>query len=263
MRAAGPEIRRLGFAETSIAAATGQTFAPHPLGPPSREAAGTGFALFHGSLGGRTPPAPGLWEVAFVGRHAVAMRHGGGLGIPRAGVVLRLTSEGEAAAVAAGPLTYALPGLSEGVQSGPLIVADGAPTAASRDVFTEEYMSAAAPRPDAVPISPHAWAADWHETRAARLSAGLTRAGHLFFCAVEGTSSFFRGGPAKGATLHDLASLMIAEGATTALHLDGGASAQVFAEGGGALITARDVHHRDPASPGQVDRPLPLGLILS
>jgi hypothetical protein len=34
-------------------------------------------------------------------------------------------------------------------------------------------------------------------------------------------------------------------------------------QGGGALITPRDVHHGMTGSPAQFDRPLPLGLVLS
>lgn len=260
---AGPEMRRLGFTDTHIRASDGQAFAPHAFGAPGRTGPGTAFALFHGSAGGLTPPADGVWDVAFVGRHSVALRQGGGLPIPRAGCVLRCASRSEAEAGAACPVTYDLPGLRHGVQSGPLIVEAGQPTEAARDVFAEEAMSAVAPRPDAVTVSPHAWAADWHRTRAARLSAGITGDGQLFFCAVEGTSSFFRDGPARGATLHDLALLMIEEGAARAMHLDGGGSTQVFCHGGGALIAPRDVHHGMADSPAQFDRPLPLGLVLA
>ncbi len=261
--AAGPELRRVGFADTVIRSGDGQTFVPHAFGAPGRTGPGTAFALFHGSTGGLAPPAEGAWDVAFVGRHAVALAQGGGLPIPRAGCVLRCASRPEAEAVAAGSVTYSLPGMSQGVQSGPLIVAAGQTTEHAGDVFAEEVMSHDAPRPDSVPVSPHAWAADWHQTRAARLSAGITEDGRLFFCAVEGTSSFFRDGPARGATLHDLATLMIEEGAVRAMHLDGGGSTQVFCHGGGALITPRDVHHGLPESPAQFDRPLPLGLVLT
>lgn len=259
----GPEIRRTGFADITIRAATGQVFTPHPFGPAMCSGPGTAFALFHGSAGGVSPAGDGLWDLAFVGRHAVALAPGGGLSIPRAGCVLRCASRPEAEAVAAGPLSYSLPGLGQGVQSGPLIVDAAECTEEARDVFAEEMMSGAAPRPDSVPVSPHAWAADWHRTRAARLSAGITAAGELFFCAVEGTSSSFRDGPARGATLHDLAMLMIEEGAVRAMHLDGGGSTQVFCQGGGALIAPRDIHHGMPESPAQFDRPLPLGLVLS
>ncbi len=260
---ARPEMRRLGFADTHIRASGGQVFVPHAWGAPGRTGPGTAFALFHGSTGGLTPPAEGVWDVALVGRHAVALAQGGGLPIPRAGCVLRCAGRSEAEAVAAGPVTYDLPGMSQGVQSGPLIVEAGQPIDGARDVFAEEVMSAGAPRPDSVSVSPHAWPADWHRTRAARLSAGITGDGELFFCAVEGTSSFFRDGTAQGATLHDLAMLMIGEGAACAMHLDGGGSTQVFCHGGGALIAPRDVHHGMADSPAQFDRPLPLGLVLA
>lgn len=260
---AGPEMRRVGFVDVQIRAADGQIFAPHAFGTPARTGPGTAFALFHGATGGLTPVTGGVWDVAFVGRHAVALAHGGGLPIPRAGCVLRCASRTEAESVAAAPVTYDLPGVRQGVQSGPLIVEAGRPTDGGRDVFAEELMSGDVPRPDSVTVSPHRWAADWHQTRAARLSAGITEAGDLFFCAVDGTSSFFRDGPAKGATLHDLATLMIEEGAVRAMHLDGGGSTQVFCHGGGALIAPRDVHHGMPESPAQFDRPLPLGLVLS
>jgi len=263
MTDAGPEIRRIGFADIAVRSAQGQDFTPHRFGVPDQTGPGIAFALFHGSINGTTPPGRGLWDVAFVGRHAVALSQGGGLSIPRAGCVLRCANRADADLVASAPLHYTLLNVLQGVQSGPVIVEAGGATQAGRDVFTEELMSADAPRPDTVPVSPHAWAADLHSTRAARLAAGITGNGQLFFCAVEGTSSFLRDGPARGATLHDLAQLMIDEGAVQAMHLDGGGSTQVFCEGGGALITPRDVHHGFPDSPAQFDRPLPLGLVLS
>ena len=262
MTAAGPAIRRLGFADITVRLPDGRSVAPHPFGPPVEGAQGTAFALFHGSQEGATPPLQGVWDVAYVGRHAVAIKKGGGMPIPRAGCVIRFESEAEARAVQ--DITYRLDAdIEEGIQAGPIIVEQGAVTEAGRDIFAEEGMRADPDRPDAVPISPYAWAADWHKTRAARLSAGVTGEGGLFFCAVEGTSSFFQNkAEAAGATLFDLACLMRDEGAVTAMHLDGGGSTQVFCEGGGALLTPRDVHHGHPGSPAQFDRPLPLALKL-
>jgi hypothetical protein len=259
---AGPEIRRFGFADCSIHLADGRLAAPHPYGPPARSIPLTAYALFHGSEHGASPAASGVWDVAYVGRHAVAMKPGGRMPIPRAGCVMRFASAAEAQA--AQQITYALgTDVHQGVQAGPVIVENAAPTDNGRDVFAEEMMRPEPSRPDLVPISPHAWAANWHETRAARLSAGITADGALFFCAVEGTSSFFRDpAAASGATLHDLACLMADEGAETAMHLDGGGSTQVFCAGGGALLTPRDVHHGFPESPAQFDRPLPLALRL-
>ncbi|MEL6101612.1 MAG: phosphodiester glycosidase family protein [Pseudomonadota bacterium] len=259
----GPEIRRLGFADCSIKLTDERLVSPHPYGPPDKAGALTAFALFHGSEDGASPEASGVWDVAYVGRHAVALKAGGGMPIPRAGCVIRFASVDEAQA--AQRITYRLGlDIQEGVQAGPVIVENGAPTDIGRDIFAEELMRPVPSRPDAVPISPYAWAANWHETRAARLSAGITADGALFFCAVEGTSSFFRDrAAASGATLHDLACLMAEEGAETAMHLDGGGSTQVFCAGGGALLTPRDVHHCLPESLAQFDRPLPLALRLS
>ncbi len=260
--ARGPAIRPLGFDGMGIRLPDGRRARCHPFGPPTEVGPLTAFALFHGSEGGATPEGPGAWEVAFVGRHAVAIRPGGGMPIPRAGCVVRLAAAAEAEALR--QIDYDLgPGLAEGVQGGPVIVANGAPVEAGCDVFDAELWRPGPACPDAVPVSPHAWAADWHETRAARLSAGITDAGRLFFCAVEGTSSFHRDKSlAEGATLHDLACLMAEEGAQVAMHLDGGGSTQVFCEGGGALLPPRDVHHGMPASGAQFDRPLPLALKL-
>ncbi len=263
MTRTGPAIRRLGFADCSITLPDGRRATPHAHGPAGRTDPLTAVALFHGSQGGASPVAPEAWDVAFVGRHAVALKPGGGMPIPRAGCVIRFASRTEAEA--APQITYDLaPDIAQGVQAGPVIVEDGVPTQAGRDIFAEETMRPDPARADAVAVSPHAWAADWSETRAARLSAGITAGGSLFFCAVEGTSSFFRkAGEAAGATLHDLACLMAEEGAQIAMHLDGGGSTQVFCEGGGALLTPRDVHHDLPDSPAQFDRPLPLALKLS
>lgn len=258
----GPQIRRFGFGEGSVLLPDGRRARCHPFGPSAEHGPLTAFALFHGSRDGATPERPGAWDVAFVGRHSVAMKEGGGMPIPRAGCVVRLSSRQEAEAAVR--VTHEPgPGIIEGVQAGPVIVEGGAPTEVNPRLFDEELMQADPRRPDAVPVSPHAWAADWHETRAARLSAGISTGGALFFCAVEGTSSFVRDkSRATGATLHDLACLMAEQGARTAMHLDGGGSTQVFCEGGGALLTPRDVHHGMPQSPAQFDRPLPLALKL-
>lgn len=258
----GPKIRRAGFSDCDIHLPDGREAVVHPFGPPATAAPLTAYALFHGSRHGTSPEAPGAWDVAYVGRHAVAMKPGGAMPIPRAGCVIRFGSR--EAAEAAQRISYSLgPEISEGVQAGPIIVENGAPTHVDRDVFAEEFMRSEPSHPDQVPVSPFNWAANWFDTRAARLSAGITATGALFFCAVEGTSSFFKDpSQATGATLHDLACLMADEGAKVALHLDGGGSTQVFCEGGGALLTPRDVHHGMPASPAQFDRPLPLALKL-
>lgn len=186
MTRTGPAIRRLGFADCRITLPDGRMAFTHGHGAAERGEPLTAFPLFHGSQGGASPVAPGLWDAAHVARHAVALKPGGGMPIPRAGCVIRFASQAEAEA--ARHIAYSLdPDIAQGVQAEPIIVEDGAATEAWRDVFAEEMMRPDPSRPDAVAVSPHAWAADWHKTRAARLAAGITAGGALFFCAVEGT----------------------------------------------------------------------------
>jgi len=259
----GPAIRRIGFADCQIDLADGSTIPTHPFGPPQDIGAAVGFGLFHGSASGRTPPSKDTWEAAFVGRHPVALKKGGGLPIPRAGCVVRL-APGQDTDVLHAPITYRLPDdWRHGVEAGPVIVENGRILGEADDVFRREHMVAHPELPDDCPLSPYDWKGDWHDTIAARLGAGIDSDGRLFFILVEGDSSFAElSKPRKGATLHDLASVLADEGATTAMHLDGGGSAQALTSAGGALISSRDVYHAMPQSPAQIDRPLPLGLRL-
>jgi hypothetical protein len=161
-------------------------------------------------------------------------------------------------------ITYRLPDdWRQGVEAGPVIVERGRILGEADDVFRREHMVAHPALPDDCPLSPYDWKGDWHDTIAARLGAGIDSDGRLFFILVEGDSSFAElSKPRKGATLHDLASVLADEGATTAMHLDGGGSAQALTSAGGALISSRDIYHAMPQSPAQIDRPLPLGLRL-
>ena len=168
----------------------------------------------------------------------------------------------DAAIGALGPLQFRLSEQwQEGVQAGPQILAEGALTGAG--VFTREHMTETPALPEPGTVSPANWRADWDETRAARLGAGVTEDGTLVFMAVEGTSSSLSGAPkASGATLRDLAHLMRDQGCLAALHLDGGGSTQVFGQAGGALIAPTDVHHGLPDRQSRYDRPVPTWLSL-
>ena len=265
---AGHQLDQLGFADVEIQLPDGAIIAAHPFGKPAAASSDPkAFALFHGSVGGCTPASAGSFDVAYLGRHALAGKKGGEMPIPRAGCVVRFADAGYGRDMAsAGPLTYRL-GTDpiEAVQAGPQIVREGQSPRGHGNIFKEEGMIDHPDLPDGgVPVSPYDWAADWDATRAARLGAGLSKEGDLFFCAVEGSSSFYRNtANATGATLDDLSRLMIEQGAQEAIHLDGGGSAQVFGTGGGALITGYDVHHGLTERRAQYDRPLPLALRLS
>lgn len=186
--------------------------------------------------------------------------------VPAAGCVVRFWSAQEAETTAlSGPLKYHLPvPLFEAVQTGPMLVEDGRSTRArGQRLVSTDAMTERDALPDTTPPSPYDWKADWDQTRAARLAAGLSLDGGLFFCAVEGTSSVRSSSSARGATLNDLVELMIDEGAAAALHLDGGGSTQVFGPGGGALVTPQDVHHGLSTYEAQYDRPVPVALKLT
>jgi len=260
------EIRRLGFTDQLIGLPDASEVAAHPFGPPVHEERMQAFSLFHGSRDGSTPVTGGVYDVSYVGRYPLALKEGGGMPLPSAGCVIRFTDFHTAdAAARGGRITYK-PGfpLRSGVQAGPIIVEEGRSTRQpGRDIFVEESVAHGMPLPDKAVQSPYAWKADWADTRAARLAAGIDGDKNLFFCAVEGTSSFVaEGQPVTGATLDDLAQLMVDEGAITAMHLDGGASTQCFGPAGGALIQPKDIHHGIDAYEAQYDRPLPLALKL-
>ena len=211
----GFTIRRLAFSDHRILLPDGTDIPTHGLGPPEPTVSPQAFALFFGSVGGATTVAKGTCDLAYVGRHPQALKDGGGMPIPTAGCVVRFASRSEAEAAAlAGPITYSLPRpLHSGVQTGPLLVSDGRITRHTGCVLTEEAMSPDSSLPDTAVLSPFGWKADWHTTRAARLATGITTENKLFFCAVEGTSSFLAAdGNSEGATLDDLAELMRDQG---------------------------------------------------
>ncbi|MEL6962358.1 MAG: phosphodiester glycosidase family protein [Pseudomonadota bacterium] len=263
----GYRFDRFAFADCKIELPDGKSVRTHPFGRPDAEGGDPlAFSLFHGSVGGSSPVEKDCFDVAYLGRYALAGKRGGGMPIPRAGCVIRFADATHAQDMAnAGPLIYRLAGQPiEAVQTGPQIVREGQGIRRASKVFQAESMVAHEGLPDICAPSPFGWPADWDETRAARLAAGLMSDGSLFFCAVEGTSSLLVDpDQAKGATLHDLSQLMIQLGAKEALHLDGGGSVQVFGTAGGALITPTDIYHGLIDRPAQYDRPLPLALTLS
>lgn len=261
---AGPQVLRIGFNQIGITGADARPYLPHAAGPAAYHGAGWAYAEGFGCTGARPPAITGLWDVAFCGRHPVAYGPAGCLDIPRAGAVLRTGGEHAARALAAGPLRYDLGTpfhntVQEAVQAGPQIIADGRIIPASADVFATEAMAPGGHWPM---VSPHGWPADWQKTRAARLGAGISAAGDLAFWLVEGSSSSLRDAGAEGATLHDLAMLMLDGGAVAGLHLDGGGSAQGFVQGGGALVQSGEIHKGFSPGAAAFDRALPLGVLL-
>lgn len=263
----GAQVLHIGFDAITVRGADGRIYRPHAPGPAAEHGPGRAYAEGFGTTRARPPAVKGLWDVAVCGRDPVAFGPAGAVDVPRAGAVLRCESHAAAQHLAAGPVTYDLGiHLYHAVQAGPQVVAGGRCLSDARNVFEAERMAPGGHWPM---VSPHGWPADWDETRAARLGAGVTAAGDLLFWLIEGTSSSLRGGTAAaGASLRDLSALMREDGAIEGVHLDGGGSAQGFVQGGGALVRSGEIHKGLGPGIGYglgsagFERPLPLGLLL-
>ncbi|MCZ7448286.1 phosphodiester glycosidase family protein [Rhizobium rhizogenes] len=226
------------------------------------------LARYFGSMDGLTPEGKDVVEIAVVGRHAVALGRGGRMPIPRTGCVIRFPQEPDASMVHAlkqgEPITYSfLDGVVlEGVQAGPRLVSGGA-FSPDDTIFHCEGVFVEGAAGDLFQSSPDNWKADWHETRAARLGAGIDARGQLFLVAVEGQSSYSKGGgPLRGATLFDIAELLHRYGAVEGMHLDGGGSTQLFRPFGGSILRPGNFCRGFEDVEADYDRPLPLGLRL-
>ncbi|WP_162895103.1 phosphodiester glycosidase family protein [Rhizobium terrae] len=264
-------IRHLSFADINIMLPGALTIDAHQRGTlDAEQTASTPIAIarYYGSTGGRTDRGKNVVEVAIVGRHAVAMSKGGDMPIPRSGCVIRFPNEPEKSIIAAlrsgEPVSYSLTTgrLVDGVQAGPQLVTNGVIENGDA-IFHQEGFFVEDEQGDLIQPSPFNWKADWHHTRAARLGAGFDAAGRLFFLGVEGQSSYTKsGGPLRGATLHDLAELLVRYGAVDAMHLDGGGSTQLFRPFGGSILRPGNFCRGFEDVEADYDRPLPLGLRL-
>lgn len=262
-------IRRLQFSDLRITLPGGRVIPVHAFGGfgAGEAAEPIAIARYFGAVNGCTPADPAITEVVVVGRHAVGFIRGGNLPVPRTGCILRFPGGLEPdllnALMAGEPVCYQFEDLSldEAVQAGPLIVSNGQVTVDEETMRAEQVFVAEATG-DLRQPSPFRWHADAHQTRAARLGAGVRSDGTLFFCAVEGSSSYAGGRQARGATLHDLACLLRQLDALDGLHLDGGGSTQLFRPYGGALLRPGDVCHDFADQFAAYERPVPLGLRL-
>lgn len=261
-------VERLKFSDLRITLPGAGDIPTHAFGSfdPAQAAGPIALARYFGALDALTPADSAVTEVVVVGRHAVAVAIGGDIPIPRTGCVLRFPGRPDASvldALTAGePIAYRLEGqpIDEAVQAGPRIVSGGQITVDEATLLTEQVFVKEASGDLGQP-SPFRWHADAHHTRAARLGAGIRSDGTLFFCAVEGNSSY-SGDRARGATLHDIAGLLAEFGALEGIHLDGGGSMQLFRPYGGALLRPGDVCHDFADDYAAYDRPVPVGLLL-
>jgi hypothetical protein len=262
-------IRNLCFTDVAVTLPDGTVLLSHASGAfQEKSAEPVAIARYYGTIDGLTPRAESAVEVAVVGRFAVAMSRGGGMPVPRTGCVLRFSDEPERGLLEAlrqgQPVSYSIRNgtVVEGVQAGPRLVRDG--VAFSDDaVFEKEGVFIEGASGDLTQPSPYNWKADWHETRAARLGAGIDANGDLFLLAVEGKSTYAaRDVIAQGATLFDIAELLQRYGAIEGMHLDGGGSVQLFRPFGGAILRPGNFCRGYEDVEADYDRPVPLGLRL-
>lgn len=203
---------------------------------------------------GRTPAQPGVLELLVVDRRVVSWKRGGGLQLPQNGFAISFAPGGLPGQAQADLLAslegdlriayrFARPehaGISEAIQTGPLLVRDGQPNLLNRDVVKEEqfWPSREIDGVRQVGVVPTDFDSMLATSRHPRVGLGVRGDGDLALVMVAGVS---KGGgvPGKdsmGATLTELADLLIAAGARQAVNLDGGGSAQALLFGGRAII---------------------------
>lgn len=254
-------VQRLSFSDVQITVPGGQKVNPHGFGAPDQTTPFTGFARFFGAQEGAAPAGAG-YDMAYIGRYPAVGGPAGTLPIPRSGCVIRFPTR-DVALSCLGALDIRLTEpWRDGVQAGPQILKNNEIMDAQVDVFATEHMTETDGLPEAGTVSPARWKADWDETRAARLGAGIDADGQLIFVAIEGSSSF-AGHARRGPTLRDLAVVLKEHGCVDALHLDGGGSTQVFGQAGGTLIAPNDIHHGLSERNARYDRPIPTWLKLT
>lgn len=262
-------IKNLCFADVAVTLPDGTVLLSHASGAFQEKSAGPiAIARYYGTIDGLTPRDENAVEVAIVGRFAVAMSRGGGMPVPRTGCVLRFPAEPDPSLLdvlrQGRPVSYSTGNgiVVEGVQAGPRLVRLGA-ALSDNAIFEKEGVFIEGASGDLAQPSPYNWKSDWHETRAARLGAGIDADGGLFLLAVEGKSTYAsRDVIAQGATLFDIAELLERYGATEGMHLDGGGSVQLFRPFGGAILRPGNFCRGYEDVEADYDRPLPLGLRL-
>jgi hypothetical protein len=166
---------------------------------------------------------------------------------------------------------------------GPMLVENGAivPLGESREEFQSIVLkespsfeqSALLPRtglPDALlhcekrGVPPTRFPYDWNRTRAPRTAIGVTAAGDVLLVVVDGRADLPH---SVGATLAELAQLMLNLGCTDAMNMDGGGSSVMFVHDVAVHEHKMRDHLRDgvvnlPSDMGGVERLLPVPLVI-
>lgn len=250
--AAGWRIARVALADLTLTLADGTELRPTDPGLRWR---------YRGD--GAPDPAPAALEVLLQGAAAVALYRGGGAPVPFGAVVLafeELPPPTVLTALAERPwVRWRVngPTVQSAIAAGPLLVQGGEVAIDAETLPAERFFTLGS----ADPTAPLVFPADHASTRAARIGVGIDAAGELLVVSVEGRSRLGAGDDRAptGATLLELAELLVAAGAVSAMNLDGGGSTQI-ARGGGVIHPSSD---RRGVAEALFDRPLPqLALLL-
>lgn len=204
---------------------------------------------------GYTPHAPNTLELTVIDRRLVGWKIGGDLAIPQNGFVISF-APGVLSAAAQQRLLAALThdfrlsytflrpehqAIQEALQTGPLLVRQGRPWLLNRDVEQDEQFWPSRTLADGsycLGLVPTDYDREGLHHRHARTALGITRQGKLILVMVAGVSkgAGITAIDSQGASLLELADLLMEAGAQEAVNFDGGGSAQAYYYGGRALI---------------------------
>lgn len=192
-------------------------------------------------------------KLVIVGTRVVAVSDRLSVAIPASGFVL--CPEGECAAAPGDAVRYlGMEDIGFGIQVGNSILRNGEKTLCFRSKFYNIY------KLQPVPYPPSLYPMDFHGARAARIALGADRDGKPILLWAEGAAKIGHtpGKDSRGATLAEMADFCADVGMINAVNLDGGGSAQLLVEGKCSL----QLSDRDPADGKEVQRPVPLALMV-
>lgn len=199
-----------------------------------------------------TPPGKGT-KLVIIGNRVAAVSEKPSVSIPASGFVL--CPEGECSVQPGDSVRYlGLEDVRFGIQVGNSILRNGEKTLSFISRFYNIY------KLQPVPFPPSLYPMDFHGARAARIALGADKEGKPMLLWAEGAAKLGHtpGADSRGATLADMAEFCADAGMVNAVNLDGGGSAQLLLDGCRSL----QLSDRDPADGTEVQRPVPLALMV-
>ena len=183
----------------------------------------------------------------------VAAVHTGSVPIPASGFVL--CPEGECCVQPGDRVTYhGMEDVLFGIQVGNSILRDGIKTEAFRSLFYNiRHLQP-------VPFPPSLYPMNFRKSRAPRIALGADGRGSPMLLWAEGApkQGYTPGSDSCGASLLEMADICKSLGMYNAVNLDGGGSAQILLNNRRSL----KISDRVPETAAEVERPIPIGLII-